>query len=64
MDEALTNEDWIKMFRVSKLEALAGDLNHMKFLADYYFGKPQQHIDHTSQGDKINVPVINVHSEH
>jgi hypothetical protein len=30
----------------------------------YYYGLPKQQIDHTTQGDKINVPVINVHSEH
>ena len=30
----------------------------------YYYGLPKQHIDHTTQGDKISVPVINVHSEH
>ena len=64
MDEALTNEDWVNIFKTSKVEAIAGDINHMKFLAEYYFGKPQQNIDHTTQGDKINVPVINVHSEH
>jgi hypothetical protein len=30
----------------------------------YFYGLPKQQIDHTTQGDKINVPVINVHSEH
>lgn len=64
MDEAMTNEDWVKIFRASKNEALGGDLNHMKFLAEYYFGKPQQHIDHTTDGDKMSVPIITIHSEH
>ena len=30
----------------------------------YYYGLPKQQIDHTTDGEKINVPIINVHSEH
>jgi hypothetical protein len=30
----------------------------------YFYGLPKQQIDHTTDGDKMTVPIITVHSEH
>jgi len=30
----------------------------------YFYGLPKQSIDHTTDGDKMSVPIITIHSEH
>jgi hypothetical protein len=36
--------------------AKAGDIQALKLLFNYRFGMPQQKIDHTTEGRKINLP--------
>lgn len=64
VEEAVSREDWVAIFKHSKLKAISGELDHAKFLAEYYFGKPKQQIDHTSDGEKMAVPIINIKGEH
>jgi len=44
--------------------ATSGNLRAAEILLDRGYGKAKQPIDHTTDGEKINIPVINVHSEH
>lgn len=31
---------------------------YVKLWFEYFYGKPKQQIDHTSDGEKINIPII------
>jgi hypothetical protein len=35
-----------------------GSFNHMKLLFEYAYGKPKESIDHTTNGEAINIPPI------
>jgi hypothetical protein len=52
------------ILKALRLKAAKGDVRAIEVMLDRAYGKAKQSVDHTTQGDKINVPVINVHSEH
>ena len=39
---AVSYEDWIKVIRVAVVQAISGDKDARKFLADYLIGHPKQ----------------------
>lgn len=46
------------ILKALKLKALKGDVRAAQELFDRGYGKSQQFIDHTSDGEKINIPII------
>jgi len=46
------------ILKALKVKAKKGDVRAAQELLDRGYGRPQQSIDHTSQGEKINIPVI------
>lgn len=47
-----------------RAKATKGDVRAAEVLLDRAYGKAKQQIDHTSDGEKMSVPVINIKGEH
>jgi hypothetical protein len=48
-----------KILKALEAKAAKGDVRAAQELFDRGYGKAQQFIDHTSDGEKINIPIIN-----
>lgn len=46
------------MTAAQAVKALAGDSRAYEMLMDRRYGKPQQSIDHTTKGDKVTLPRV------
>lgn len=44
MQEVITEDDWIEIFKAIVTDAKAGSFQHQKLLFEYRFGKPTQMI--------------------
>ena len=60
IDEALADSNkTIKDVWVSTVkEAEKGSITHQNTLYGYYYGKPKEHIDVTSDGEQLSAPQI------
>jgi len=47
-----------KILRSLRDQAIEGNVRAIQEILDRIIGKPQQFIDHTSDGEKINIPII------
>ena len=47
-----------EVLQALKAEAKKGNVRAAQELLDRAYGRPQQSIDHTTQGEKINIPII------
>ena len=58
LPEASTFEEVVEALKILKHKAIQEkDLNALKLFLEYYLGKPDQKIDHTSGGEIINIPI-------
>lgn len=48
------NEGAMKILRAMHVKAVKGDVKAAELLLNRWLGKPQDHIDHTTKGEKIN----------
>lgn len=56
---AITNDDWVSMFKVCVKQARTGSAKHLELLMQYQFGKPSQTIDLNQSGSlDVNIPSI------
>lgn len=59
LEEACTKEDVIEVIRMVKNKAIQKqDVKAAQLFLEYYVGKPKESLDVTTDGEMINIPII------
>ena len=60
LSEASTKQDVIDVINMIKEKAIKNkDTTAAKIFLEYYIGKPKDSLDVTTNGDSVNIPLIN-----
>lgn len=59
VDMAVTEQDWIAVFRCAKDRALDGNVKWAEFLAKYKWGMPPQMVEHKG-GIGVGIKVVEI----
>ena len=57
LDAAISESDWVAIFKKHKEQAIAGDVKSATFLADRKFGKPKESLEVSSDAP---LPILGI----